>query len=95
MGIAPGSEIEVPCDVTQGAFKNERLVTIKTAIGPITGFIDNHLVKIDDDNAHRGVIRGTVREVRADGLVSVVFSGSFLNTNGLAQFARDDLREAS
>ena len=95
MGIAPGREIEVPCDVTRGAFKSEFLVTIETVSGSITGFIDHHLVRVDDDNENRGVIKGTVREVGDDGLVSVVFSGSFLNTNGLAQFSKNKLREAS
>ena len=82
--------VRIPCEVTNGAFSSEHLITIETANGLITGFI-----QVDD------VIEGTAGEHFVDGIVQgkkdgkivVRLPGSFFTTTGIAYFLPQQVSE--
>lgn len=82
--LEPGTEIGIPCEVQPGPFSGERLITLGTAHGPITGFVRDTELKEKDS---RWLVRGTVREDRGD-TIEVWIQGSFFTTNGLASVPR-------
>jgi hypothetical protein len=83
--IKPGDEIGIQCEVTQGPFSDERLVSFDTLDGPVTGF-----VAVDDlRNTDTGwLVRAVVLSLEDDS-VMVRVRGSFLTTNGLASIPRE------
>jgi hypothetical protein len=76
-----GQQILIPADVGSGPFPGEVLVTFETTRGPVSGFVDNAIV---EKRGGKDYVRATVQEVEADA-VTVWVTGSFFNTNGLAQ----------
>jgi hypothetical protein len=79
-----GDFIGVQCDVQPGPFSEERLVTIETMDGKISGFVrQSELRQLDD----RWQVRGKVRDIRLDSIDVWIF-GSFFTTNGLASVPR-------
>ena len=84
----PGEGVAVPADdVQQGAFPGESLVTIAAKGGPLSGFVR------DKDFAEAGkTIRAVVRESTASTL-TVLLSGSYFTTNGLAELPAEWARE--
>ena len=59
--IAIGKEIRVPCRVQPGPFSEERVVTIETVDGPISGFIrEENLVQLKD----KWYVGGIVRDIK-------------------------------
>jgi len=83
--LTAGAEIGIPCDVKQGPFEDEKLVSFDTMDGPVTGFVSaNELKQIED----RWVIRAVVMSQEGD-VVTVRVHGSFFTTNGLATIRRE------
>lgn len=78
--IQQGMQVRIPCSTRNGAFKDEYLVTIKTADKEIEGFINSDIV-FDDEQGRKYVV-GVVREVRED-VVVIHLPGSFFTTAGL------------
>lgn len=86
MGIEIGQAVGIPCDVGQGAFPNEHLVTMITTDGPVSGFVTtDNLARIEGD---RGLLKGVVVQVGEE-TVTVRVRGSFFTTTGLAYLPRD------
>ena len=81
-------EVKIPCSVGAGAFNSEYLITIKTADGPISGFID--VTKVETDGGHRGFVIGKVVKSEAEAIV-VKLEGSFFTTTGIARFLHEDI----
>ena len=82
--------IHIPCEVANGAFVNEALVTFETSSGPISGFVNrDDLVKVEDG---RGYIPAVVQDVSRDTL-TVIIRGSFFTTTGLAYLSQEWARE--
>jgi len=82
--IAVGKKVLVPCKVQPGPFSEERVVTIDTIDGPISGFVRR------DDLAQKNeqwYVRGVVRDMKKDAVL-VWIIGSFFTTNGLANVPR-------
>lgn len=76
-----GNEVGIPCDVKQGAFPEENLITIETISGPVSGFVNrDSILKLEGES---GYIRGVVHDVTED-TVTVWIRGSFFTTTGLA-----------
>ena len=83
-----GGEVRIPCTTSQGAFEDERLITIETMEGPIAGFIDADEVKTADngDTYVCGVVQGV-----EDERIVIRLRGSFFTTTGIAYFSRRQL----
>lgn len=79
----PGRTVAIPCDVAQGAFPDECLVTINAASGPISGFVSRDSVNVKGEI---GYLNGIIQEV-TDETVAVWIRGSFFTTTGLAHFS--------
>lgn len=81
MAINVGEIIGVGCQVQPGPFSEERVVTIETVHGPISGFVRETELK----EARRGewMVRAEVRAIRGEEL-EVLIQGSFFTTNGVA-----------
>lgn len=83
--INPGTRVRVPCLLSGGAFSDEYLVTVETADGALSGFIDSDAVVEDDDGT--AYVYGTVCRTEGDRIV-VSLPGSFFTTTGIAHFPR-------
>ena len=83
-----GQDVRVSCSVSPGPFPDERLVTVETVDGPISGFV--HSEDLIEKEKESGFLAGRV--VAWDGeIVTVRLRGSFFTTNGLADVARERL----
>lgn len=80
MALTVGQEVWIRCTVQPGPFSDERLVTIESVQGPVSGFISNDELK-EARGEHR--VRGIVRSIGQTS-VEVWIRGSFFTTNGLA-----------
>lgn len=90
-----GTVVAIPCTVQPGAFPMEKLVSIQSLFGIITGFVPSDSQSYVQGD--QGYIRGIVRKVQAD-KVLVEMKGSFFTTTGLAElepkWAASNLRVA-
>jgi hypothetical protein len=90
-----GQLVNIPCNVQQGAFPHEVLVTIHSDRGVVSGFVDSSSVIRQKGRAYvQGVVIGASGES-----VQVRLPGSFFTTAaGLTTvssgWARDNLMEA-
>jgi hypothetical protein len=83
-GLAPGDEILVPTEAQSGAFPGEKLVTVSTETGPISGFAKADFVIRQDDGTY---LLAEVKRVLGD-VVTVRLYGSFFTTTGLADIPK-------
>lgn len=76
----PGEKVLVPTNVKAGAFPGERLVTVSTSAGPISGFTKSDAI------VNRGTEQYIVAEVKTvtAKTLTVKLAGSFFTTTGLA-----------
>lgn len=82
--IAVGKKIRIPCKVQPGPFSEERVVTIDTIDGVISGFVrEENLIQ----QKKQWYVRGVVRDIKKDAVL-VWIQGSFFTTNGLANVPR-------
>jgi|SRR6187401_1730866 hypothetical protein len=86
----PGEKVLVPTDVKAGAFPGERLVTVQTPSGPISGFAKADAIVDVGDGTY------LVAEVKTvSGSTSTVkLVGSFFTTTGLASIPNARLKAA-
>jgi hypothetical protein len=90
--FADGDSVGIPCTVQQGPFPDEKLVTVETVEGVISGFVKLENLDVKDDEEH-GLVRGTVVTINGD-RATVKISGSFFTTAaGLAFVSRKRLRQ--
>lgn len=82
--LAPGDKVLVPTQATPGAFPGEKLVTVSTEAGPVSGFAKTDFV-IDRDDAT--YLLAEVRRVSRD-TITVRLFGSFFTTTGLADISK-------
>jgi hypothetical protein len=71
-----GQEVFIPCQIQDGAFSSEVLVSITAEEGVLSGFADRNDVRIDPKNPNNGTIRASVVEIDANA-VKVRICGSF------------------
>jgi hypothetical protein len=83
-GLAPGEKILVPTEAKSGAFPGEKLVTINTDRGPISGFAKADFVVTRGDGTY---LVAEVKRVLSD-MVTVRLCGSFFTTTGLADIPK-------
>ena len=83
---APGQKVLVRTDVRSGAFPDEKLVTVKTEGGPISGFTKADYVVVRKGNPY---LMAEVKKVSKNTLTVRLF-GSFFTTTGLADIPKSD-----
>lgn len=82
----PGDLVMIPCEAKPGPFSDERLISIDTLDGPVTGFAaDDQLVRNDEN---QWCVLAQVLQLKGD-VVEVMVRGSFFTTNGLAIIKRE------
>jgi len=87
-----GELVYVPTDVDAGAFPGEKLVTIETDEGPISGFARDESIHTDGGDSY---IKAEVRGQSASGkFLTVLLFGSFFTTTGLATISSDRVLRA-
>ena len=80
MAFRVGDFVGIACEVQPGPFDDERLITVETVEGAISGFVkDIELRQVDD----RWEVRGKVQEIY-ESTIKVLLYGSFFTTNGIA-----------
>lgn len=77
---APGEKVLVPTEVGEGAFPNEKLVTVDTNEGPISGFARSDFIVKNSDGEF---LMAEVKTVSEETLTVRLF-GSFFTTTGTA-----------
>lgn len=82
--MVPGQTVLVPTDVQPGAFPDEKLVTVNTISGPISGFAKNNFI-VSRNNSN--YLQARVKNVSTNVLTVVLF-GSFFTTTGLADIRK-------
>lgn len=81
-----GDVVGIPCDVVQGAFPDEYLVTINIPTDTISGFVTReNIVETSPGEWH---VHAVVKDVSEDTITVTVF-GSFFTTNGLAYLSQE------
>ena len=84
--LSIGQEIWIRCAVQPGPFSDERLVTVQSVDGPISGFVDPRELKEGADGQMR--VKGIVRKIERD-FIEAWIKGSFFTTNGLTNVTPD------
>lgn len=80
---SPGDKVLIPTEVGDGAFPNEKLVTVSTQEGPVSGFTRaEHIVSNNDGQ----FLMAEVRNVSEQSLTVRLF-GSFFTTTGVAHLS--------
>jgi hypothetical protein len=87
--LAVGHEVRIPCEVSEGAFPGERLVTIDSAVGPVSGFVKEEEIV---SSGGRSYLSGVVESVD-DNTVTVRLRGSFFRTTGIAYLRKENLEQ--
>ena len=90
--IVEGADINIPCTAETGAFPDERLVSVESYNGTISGFVSDRDVH-QSANGSTYLI-GTVRGLEDD-KVYVFLQGSFFTTTGIASFSRRSVEQFS
>ena len=86
--LAPGERVLVPTQVEAGAFPNEKLVTVETQEGPISGFARADLIV---QNATGQYLVAEVKTISESSATVKIF-GSFFTTTGLATISPEMLK---
>ena len=84
--LRAGAEVGIPCEVKQGPFEGEKLVSFETVDGPVTGFVSEEELNHSDSDGW--LIHAVVVKIEKD-VVTVRVRGSFFTTNGLANIRPD------
>lgn len=83
MAFQAGDFIGIACEVKPGPFDDEKVVTVETVSGPISGFVkDTELREMNG----RWEVRGQIQELKGETLKVMIY-GSFFTTNGIANIS--------
>ena len=86
MRLEIGETINIPCEIGEGAFPGECLITVDTTLGPISGFVRTGDVKRAPGGSPYVV--GIIEDVDGD-TVAVRLKGSFFRTTGLTYLRKE------
>ena len=91
MSFNIGEIVGVACSIQLGPFPDERLVTVETEDGLISGFVKQFNLKLNDPDPEHGFVKGAVVQT-ADESITVKLFGSFFTTaSGVASVRRNNL----
>ena len=89
MTFKRGELIGVPCSIQLGPFPDERLVTVETDAGIISGFVKEDNLETSD--GERGLVKGTVVDATDDSITVKLFGSFFTTAQGVASVKPDSL----
>jgi hypothetical protein len=82
--MSVGDAVGIQCDVRPGPFSGEKLITLETVDGPISGFVlETNLKQVGT----QWYVRAVIQDIEQD-VLTVRVRGSFFTTNGLASVPR-------
>lgn len=87
----PGEKVLVPTEVKAGAFPGERLVTVSTDTGPISGFAKTDVIVARGGGSY---LVGEVKNVSGSSS-TIKLAGSFFTTTGLANIPNSRILKAA
>jgi hypothetical protein len=91
MAPRPGETVLVPTSVKAGAFPGEKLVTVATEGGIVSGFAKaDSIVQQGRDQFILAVVKNV-----SSTFLTVKLAGSFFTTTGLADIASSSVRKAT
>lgn len=93
MKLKKGQRVQVHCIIQPGPFTHERVVTIQSCDGPVSGFVRVEFLKETPGN-DRGLIIGEFVKVETD-RIWVRLPGSFFTTNGVTTVSEQELKLAA
>jgi hypothetical protein len=92
MAPRPGETVLVPTSVKAGAFPGEKLVTVNTEGGVVSGFAKDDSI-VEQGNGQ--YILAEVKNVVSSQILTVKLAGSFFTTTGLADISSSLVRKAT
>ena len=90
MEFSAGDFVGVRCEVQQGPFDDEKMITVETVDGVIAGFVRSHELRQTEQFWE---VRGKVQEINGE-TIKVLIYGNFFTTNGIASISRDIAKAA-
>ena len=90
MTFKEGELVGVPCTIQLGPFPDEKLITVETEDGPLSGFVKQANLLVTDDNSH-GCVKGVVVESSTDSITVKLFGSFFTTALGMASVRRNGL----
>jgi hypothetical protein len=85
MAFKAGDFVGIRCEVQPGPFDGEKVITVKTVDGAITGFVPTDELR---QSGQSWEVRGKVQEVTGNE-IKVLIYGNFFTTNGIAKISKD------
>lgn len=86
-----GDLVGVPCAIQAGPFPDEKLVTVETSEGQISGFVKESSLQIDPTDPEHGRVKGSVVAATDDSLTVKLFGSFFTTAQGVASVRRHNL----
>lgn len=93
MALRKGQVVRVRCVIQPGPFSHERLVTVQSCDGPVSGFVRLAFLE-EASGSETGFIRGQIVKAEKD-RVLVRLPGSFFTTNGVTTVSPDEVKLAA
>jgi hypothetical protein len=91
--LRKGQQVSVRCDIAPGPFSHERLITVQSCSGPVSGFVRVQCLD-EQPGSKTGFIHGVIVSVARDHVV-VRLPGSFFTTNGVTSVTERQLKQAA
>lgn len=88
--FSEGDVVGVPCTIQLGPFPDEKLITVETIEGPISGFVKVSNLTINDEES--GIVPGTVVAVSSDYITVKIAASFFTTAQGVASVRGNQLR---
>jgi hypothetical protein len=85
-----GDLVAIPCTLQNGPFPDEKLVTVESAEGPISGFVKLHNLQVEDDE--KGRVRGLIVSLTEDTMRVQLYGSFFTTALGMAWVPNDRIR---
>lgn len=91
MMLTVGDLVGVPCAIQAGPFPDEKLVTVETSEGRISGFVKESSLQVDPADPEHGRVKGTVVAAIDDSITVKLFGSFFTTALGVASVRRNNL----
>ena len=88
--LKKGDLVAIPCTVQMGPFPDEKLVTVETTEGPISGFVKLPNLHLKDDE--NGFVRGLVVSVAETTITAQLYGSFFTTALGMARVPNDRIQ---
>ena len=85
MAFNAGDFVGVRCEVQPGPFDGEKVITVKTLDGVITGFVQSDDLR---QSGRQWEVRGKIQDIEGD-TIKVLIYGNFFTTNGIVKISRE------